>query len=230
MAGAAYAAADLNEAACRKLLSTVEVGRLGFTVGALPRILPVPFTVRGEEVITGSLRGSAAVSPRPGDVVVFEAESYDPTIREGWCAGVVGPCRVLTDPDEIATIHVMAIAPWIPAQAGDYFAITMGLFYGRTLTRRCQSDDDISNVTAWQRTSGLDYTGLHGRLAHAEHRADKLQQAVHSNRRIGMALGIIMGRRGLTEAQAFRTLREQSNERNVKIRDLAEQIIYTGRL
>lgn len=229
MAGTEYAAADLDEAACRRLLTTVEIGRLGFTVRALPRILPVPFTVRGDEVITGSLHGSAAVSPRPGEIVAFEAESYDSTVREGWCAGVVGPCRVLTDPDEVAAIHVMAIAPWIPSQAGDYFAITMGLIYGRTLTRRRPSGD-TSDAIGSQRTPALDYTGLNERLADAEERADRLQQALQSNRRIGMALGILMARHGLTEAQAFRALRDQSNERNVKIRDLAERVIYTGRL
>lgn len=60
--------------------------------------------------------------------------------------------------------------------------------------------------------------------AHAEH----LQQAVVSNRRIGMAMGILMERHRLTEEQAFDQLRDLSQRRNVKLRDLAERIIYTG--
>ena len=231
MAGAAYEATDLTSAACLRLLPTVEVGRVGFTVRALPRILPVPFTVHGDEVIIGSLHGSTAVNPKPGDVVAFEAESYDPTKLEGWCAGVVGPCRVLTDPDEIAAIHVMAIAPWIPGQAGDYFGITMGLIYGRTLTRRCHSRDDPSCAGEPQEAPGLECAAPTERLADAEDCAkNNLEQAVWSNRRIGIAVGIIMARQGLTEAQAFQVLREQSNIRNVKVRDLAEHVIYTGQL
>jgi len=37
-----------------------------------------------------------------------------------------------------------------------------------------------------------------------------------------------MERHRLTEDQAFDRLRELSQRRNVKLRDLAEQIIYTG--
>ena len=61
-------------------------------------------------------------------------------------------------------------------------------------------------------------------ITHAEH----LKRAVLSNRRIGMAMGILMERHRLTEEQAFDQLRDLSQHANVKLRDLAEQIIYTG--
>jgi AmiR/NasT family two-component response regulator len=60
--------------------------------------------------------------------------------------------------------------------------------------------------------------------AHAEH----LQRALVTNRQIGMAMGILMERHRLTPEQAFDHLRRLSQQRNVKLRDLAEQIIYTG--
>jgi AmiR/NasT family two-component response regulator len=60
--------------------------------------------------------------------------------------------------------------------------------------------------------------------AHAEH----LHRALISNRRIGMAMGILMERHRFTEEQAFEQLRDLSQRRNVKLRDVAEQIIYTG--
>ena len=65
-------------------------------------------------------------------------------------------------------------------------------------------------------------------LAAATDRAEHLQKAVASNRRIGMAMGILMERHRLTEAQAFDHLRALSQRDNVKLRDLAEQIIFTG--
>jgi len=67
-----------------------------------------------------------------------------------------------------------------------------------------------------------------GDLASAHVQAEHLQRAVVSNRRIGMAMGILMERHRLTEDQAFDRLRDLSQRRNVKLRDLAEQIIYTG--
>ncbi len=65
-------------------------------------------------------------------------------------------------------------------------------------------------------------------LAAAELRADNLEAALLSSRRIGMAMGILMERHRLTAEQAFDCLRDLSQRRNVKVRDLAEQLIYTG--
>jgi AmiR/NasT family two-component response regulator len=67
------------------------------------------------------------------------------------------------------------------------------------------------------------------RLRAAEARADGLQRALLSNRRIGMAIGILLTRH-LTEEQAFDLLRRSSMQRNIKLRDLAEEVIYRGTL
>ena len=67
-------------------------------------------------------------------------------------------------------------------------------------------------------------TDLAAATAHAEH----LQRALITNRQIGMAMGILMERHRLTPEQAFDRLRRLSQQRNVKLRDLAEQLIYTG--
>ena len=60
--------------------------------------------------------------------------------------------------------------------------------------------------------------------AHTEH----LQRALVSSRQIGMAMGILMERHRLTQEQAFERLRELSMRSNVKLREVAEHIIYTG--
>ena len=60
--------------------------------------------------------------------------------------------------------------------------------------------------------------------AHAEH----LRRALVSNRQVGMAMGILMERHRLTQEQAFERLRDLSRRSNVKLRDVAEQIIFTG--
>jgi AmiR/NasT family two-component response regulator len=65
-------------------------------------------------------------------------------------------------------------------------------------------------------------------LAAAMAHAAELQRALVSNRRIGMAMGILMERHRLTEEHAFDRLRDLSQRSNVKLRDVAEQLIYTG--
>ena len=60
--------------------------------------------------------------------------------------------------------------------------------------------------------------------AHTEH----LERALVSSRQIAMAMGILMERHRLTQEQAFERLRDLSQRSNVKLRDLAEQILYAG--
>ena len=58
----------------------------------------------------------------------------------------------------------------------------------------------------------------------------ELDAALHTNRRIGAALGILMARHRLTHEQAFLRLRQASQNSNRKLRDLAEDILETGEL
>ncbi|CCG02632.1 ANTAR domain-containing protein [Blastococcus saxobsidens] len=67
-------------------------------------------------------------------------------------------------------------------------------------------------------------------LAAALGRVTQLEQAVLSNRRIGMAIGILMASLKITEDQAFDLLRTASSRRNEKLRDIAEEVLLTGEL
>lgn len=130
-----YVFDELEEPVCRQLLATVPIGRLGFTEAALPRILPVHFTVRGDDVVIGSLGGTKVRSALRGDVVAFEADSYDPVTHEGWVVNVIGVSRILTDPDQVAALDALEFTPWSPQQDRHYFAVRMDAVQGRTLTR-----------------------------------------------------------------------------------------------
>jgi AmiR/NasT family two-component response regulator len=65
-------------------------------------------------------------------------------------------------------------------------------------------------------------------LAAATAHAEELQRALVSNRQIGMAMGILVERHRVTPEQALDRLRDLSQRNNVKLRDVAEHIIYTG--
>jgi hypothetical protein len=71
---------------------------------------------------------------------------------------------------------------------------------------------------------------LRARVRTAEARATDLEFGLVTNRRIGIAVGILMCRLGVTEDQAFAVLSKHSQDHNVKVRDLAEDVIYTGSL
>jgi AmiR/NasT family two-component response regulator len=71
---------------------------------------------------------------------------------------------------------------------------------------------------------------LHQRLADAENTIQHLHIALTTSRHIGMAQGIIMARLAVSEEEAFQTLVQASQNSHRKLRDIAEDVIYTGQL
>src|SRR6478735_4445447 len=61
-------------------------------------------------------------------------------------------------------------------------------------------------------------------------RAESLVAALHSNRTIGAALGILMERHDLTPDGAFQVLRQTSSYSNRKLAVIAEELVHTGHL
>ena len=69
---------------------------------------------------------------------------------------------------------------------------------------------------------------LRDQVRRAEERVANLELALLTNRRIGIAVGILMRGLPATEEQAWGVLKSVSMRANVKIRDVAEQVIRTG--
>ena len=59
---------------------------------------------------------------------------------------------------------------------------------------------------------------------------EHLREALETRDAIGQAKGILMARRNCTSEEAFEALRKVSQRRNVKLREIADQVIYTGDL
>ncbi|WP_226913245.1 GAF and ANTAR domain-containing protein [Gephyromycinifex aptenodytis] len=66
-------------------------------------------------------------------------------------------------------------------------------------------------------------------LAAGKERAE-LRQAIDGRHVIGMAQGILMERFTLGEAQAFAVLRRYSQDRNIKLREVAQQVVNSRTL
>jgi hypothetical protein len=86
----------LDGAECRRLLGTVRVGRLGFTEGALPAIVPVPFALAVDSLVIPARQGNWAVGAMRASVVALGVDSHDVDERTGWGVTVVGPSRVVS--------------------------------------------------------------------------------------------------------------------------------------
>lgn len=65
-------------------------------------------------------------------------------------------------------------------------------------------------------------------LAREREQISGLEQALSSNRTIAMAIGILMATHQITEREAFDRLRVVSQRNNVRLRDLADDVVRTG--
>ena len=72
--------------------------------------------------------------------------------------------------------------------------------------------------------------GLLAELSRLRLENQGLRVAVASNRRIGAAIGILMGLHHLTEQQAFDLLKVASSRSHTKMRELADEVLLTGAL
>ena len=63
---------------------------------------------------------------------------------------------------------------------------------------------------------------------HTREQVDQLEQAVRSNRDIGVAIGIVMAHRLITRDEAFGLLRRASQQQHRKLVDVADDVIRTG--
>ena len=57
-----------------------------------------------------------------------------------------------------------------------------------------------------------------------------LEQAIKSNREVGVAVGVLMSRHTITQQQAFDLLRMSSQHSHRKLREVAADVVETGDL
>jgi hypothetical protein len=69
-----------------------------------------------------------------------------------------------------------------------------------------------------------------GMLLAAQDKEANLRAAIRSRESIGQAMGILMERHRITASQAFDLIVHASQNTNVKLRDIAEELVRTGAL
>ncbi|MEU8511068.1 pyridoxamine 5'-phosphate oxidase family protein [Kitasatospora sp. NPDC048722] len=92
-------AAPLDERHCLRLLAGASVGRVVYTVGALPAVLPIRYRLGVDgSVLLHAAAHSELVRAVSGALVAFEAGQVDETDGTGWSVTVLGRADVSEDP------------------------------------------------------------------------------------------------------------------------------------
>ncbi|MEU3561307.1 pyridoxamine 5'-phosphate oxidase family protein [Kitasatospora sp. NPDC091257] len=85
---------ELDRKRSLELLARADVGRVVYTVDALPAVLPVPFRLAPGGVLLSAPAGSELARAVDGAVIAFEADEVDGRDGSGWFVTVLGRAQV----------------------------------------------------------------------------------------------------------------------------------------
>jgi len=119
---------------CLRLLAFATIGRVGFTSGALPAVLPVNFHLDGERILVSTGRGSKLDAALHNAVVAFEVDAFDPMYHSGWSVAVTGVATAVTHVADLDRVDREPLARWAPAGEEAIIAISTELVSGRRIT------------------------------------------------------------------------------------------------
>jgi len=104
--------AELTRPESLRLLDQVPIGRIVYTVRALPAIVPVSHLIDNGMVVVRTHVGAECA----GSVVAYQADQIDVHARTGWSVTVTGVARRVLDPDELSG-YERRLVPLINAPA-----------------------------------------------------------------------------------------------------------------
>ncbi|MCX4690316.1 pyridoxamine 5'-phosphate oxidase family protein [Kitasatospora purpeofusca] len=104
----------LDEWECRRRLAGLTVGRVVYTVDALPAVQPARYSLGADgSVLLNAGAGSELVRAVSGAIVAFEAGELDATEGSGWSVTVLGRADVMPDrvaangPTDTVTVRIL---------------------------------------------------------------------------------------------------------------------------
>lgn len=122
----------LTREECFDLIRQVPVGRIGVVVGGLPVVVPVNFTLLGDDIVVRTSTGQKLVAAVTRSAVSFEVDSLDLRAHAGWSVLVTGGASEITRPDERASVDALGLESWIPGRER-YIRIRSEVVSGRRI-------------------------------------------------------------------------------------------------
>lgn len=137
-AGASSGAAHLDvlgDDECLRLLGREPVGRLGFSSGALPVVLPVNFVLVDRTIVFASDPGLKLEAARHRTVACLEVDGYDRFAHGGWSVLATGRLDEIVDAARLAEARTLPLSPWALTRPTHYVEMPVELLSGRRIRR-----------------------------------------------------------------------------------------------
>lgn len=123
----------LGEGECFGLLAQTHLGRVGVTIGALPAIFPVNYTMRAGCIYFRTDKGTKFAAAVRGAAVAFQIDSFDIRYHHGWAVQAVGIAHEVPEPEASELLDVLPLEPWAPGPHEHLVRITPEFVSGRRI-------------------------------------------------------------------------------------------------
>jgi hypothetical protein len=128
----------LSPGECRVRLSTRGVGRVAVSTPDGPAIIPVNYEVVDDAIVFRTAPGSAPAAAMGTDVA-FEVDHVDEAMSQGWSVLVVGPARVVSEPEAVRRLADRACTePWAGGERGMWVSVQPRRLTGRRIVPASQ--------------------------------------------------------------------------------------------
>ncbi|MCX5317545.1 pyridoxamine 5'-phosphate oxidase family protein [Streptomyces sp. NBC_00154] len=125
---------DLGPDECRARLATHGVGRVAVSTPDGPAVVPVNYEVIDDAIVFRTAPDSVPAAA-VGTDVAFEVDHVDEAMSQGWSVLVVGPARVVTEPDAVRRLAVRAHSkPWAGGEREMWVSIRPTRLTGRRIS------------------------------------------------------------------------------------------------
>lgn len=130
---------ELTLAESLELLRQAEIGRVGLSTPAGPRVIPVTYTLYGEDVVFRTTPYSEMATYGRGREIAFEVDSLDVTAREGWSVQAIGRLDAVEDPTVVNLIRQSGDPqPWAGPRRNLYMRLSWRDLTGRRVGSGCR--------------------------------------------------------------------------------------------
>ena len=123
----------LSDGECLRLMASAPVGRIVYTVRAMPAVEPVNFALLNGQVVFRTEPGSKLAAAVSHSVVAFQADQLDYVTHTGWSVTIVGTAQEVSDPAEVARLQEGGLVSWAPGERKHFVRIKPGVITGRRL-------------------------------------------------------------------------------------------------
>jgi nitroimidazol reductase NimA-like FMN-containing flavoprotein (pyridoxamine 5'-phosphate oxidase superfamily) len=122
----------LSHDECLDLLGRAQVGRVVFTMGALPAVVPVTFALQDAAILTRTAADTRLAKAAKGAVLAFQVDELDAASRTGWSVVVTGVAELVTDTDERRRLDGL-LEPWAPGERDVFIRVPLTMVSGRRI-------------------------------------------------------------------------------------------------